>query len=92
MIITSPIRSKAPCKGPPVAVSSGSSNRAHVTASDPTLQPHPAALGWREDMIRRAAYLRSLQRNCAPGKELEDWLAAEREIDELLACGAAPYC
>jgi Protein of unknown function (DUF2934) len=47
---------------------------------------------WREPMIRRAAYLRSLNRGFQPGKELEDWLAAEEEIDHLIACGAAPYC
>jgi hypothetical protein len=42
-------------------------------------------------MIRRAAYLRSLNRGFQPGRELEDWLEAEREIDALAACGAAPY-
>ena len=54
---------------------------------------HPATThGWREPMIRRAAYLRSLNRVFQPGKQLEDWLAAEQEIDHLIACGAAPYC
>ena len=53
---------------------------------------HPASHGWRESMIRRAACLRSLNRVFQPGKELEDWLAAEQEIDHLIACGAAPYC
>ena len=53
---------------------------------------HPATHGWREPMIRRAAYLRSLNRGFQPGKALEDWLAAEQEIDHLIACGAAPYC
>jgi hypothetical protein len=43
-------------------------------------------------MIRRAAYFRSLNRGFQPGKELEDWLIAERQIDDLIACGAAPYC
>ena len=52
---------------------------------------HPATQGWREPMIRRAAYLRSLNRRYQPGHELEDWLIAEREIDDLIACGAAPY-
>jgi CBS domain-containing protein len=66
-------------------------------SSDATSMPHdatpnhPACLGWREPMIRRAAYLRSLDRPACPGKELEDWLVAEREIDNLIACGAAPY-
>jgi hypothetical protein len=53
---------------------------------------YPATQGWREPMIRRAAYLRSLNRGFQPGKELEDWLAAEQEIEDLIACGAAPYC
>jgi Protein of unknown function (DUF2934) len=53
---------------------------------------HPASRGWREPMIRRAAYLRSLNRGCQPGNEIEDWLIAEREIDDLVACGGAPYC
>jgi hypothetical protein len=35
----------------------------------------------RERRIRLAAYLRFLQRNCEPGHELDDWLAAEAEID-----------
>jgi Protein of unknown function (DUF2934) len=53
---------------------------------------HPVTHGWREPMIRRAAYLRSLNRGFQPGKELEDWLVAEAEIDDLIACGGAPYC
>jgi len=52
---------------------------------------YPPTEGWREPMIRRAAYLRALSRGLQPGKELEDWLAAEREVDDLIACGAAPY-
>ena len=51
----------------------------------------PATRGWREPMIRRAAYLRALNRGFQPGQELDDWLAAEREIEDLIACGAAPY-
>ncbi len=40
---------------------------------------------WREKRIRDAAYFRSLRRAPGPGKEMEDWLAAEREIDEVCA-------
>ncbi len=61
------------------------------TPLDTTPYLYPATRGWREPMIRRAAYLRSLNRQFQPGKELEDWLAAEQEIDNLIACGAAPY-
>jgi hypothetical protein len=39
----------------------------------------------REGRIAEAAYLRAQQRGFAPGYELEDWLAAEKEIDALLS-------
>ncbi len=52
---------------------------------------HRTTLGWREPTIRRAAYLRSLNRGFQPGNELGDWLAAEQEVDRLIAFGAAPY-
>jgi hypothetical protein len=32
-------------------------------------------------MIAEAAYFRALERNFAPGMEIDDWLEAEREID-----------
>ena len=35
----------------------------------------------RESRIATAAYYRAEQRGFAPGKELADWLAAEREVD-----------
>jgi Protein of unknown function (DUF2934) len=35
--------------------------------------------------IARAAYLLALRRGFAPGHELEDWLAAENEVDQRLA-------
>lgn len=37
---------------------------------------------WRQRMIREAAYFRSQRRRPCGGTELEDWLAAEREVDE----------
>jgi Protein of unknown function (DUF2934) len=39
---------------------------------------------WRNRMIREAAYFRSQHRNPCCGKELEDWLAAEKEVGEFL--------
>jgi len=39
----------------------------------------------RRGMIAEAAYLRAERRGFAPGSEVEDWLAAEREIDALLS-------
>ncbi len=35
--------------------------------------------------IARAAYLKAERRGFAPGHELEDWLAAENEVDQRLA-------
>jgi hypothetical protein len=42
----------------------------------------PASL--RNDMVREAAYFRAQARGFTHGRELEDWIAAEQEIDELI--------
>ena len=39
----------------------------------------------REAMIRELAYLHSSRRGFLPGHELEDWLAAEQQVDEYWA-------
>jgi Protein of unknown function (DUF2934) len=39
----------------------------------------------RHQAIARAAYYRAERRHFEPGHELEDWLAAERQVDYL--CG-----
>ena len=39
---------------------------------------------WRDKLVREAAYFRSQHRSACPGKELEDWLTAERQVDESL--------
>lgn len=39
----------------------------------------------RGRMIAQAAYFRAERRNFAPGHELEDWVAAEAEVDRQLA-------
>ncbi len=47
---------------------------------------HPAvAAAWRDKLIREAAYFRSQKRPAREGGELEDWVAAEKEIDALLS-------
>lgn len=38
----------------------------------------------RHAMIAEKAYLRAERRGFAPGREAEDWLAAEAEVDVLL--------
>jgi hypothetical protein len=39
----------------------------------------------RYQLIAKAAYLRAEKRGLGPGSELEDWLAAESEIDKILS-------
>lgn len=39
----------------------------------------------RRQLIARAAYFRAERRDFRPGYELEDWLAAEAEVDQQLA-------
>jgi hypothetical protein len=48
----------------------------------PVVEPSSAE---RHARIARAAYLRAERREFAPGHEVEDWLAAESEVDGQLA-------
>jgi DUF2934 family protein len=45
--------------------------------------------GQRAALIAKAAYFRAESRGFAPGRETEDWLAAEAEVDAKLLRGAA---
>lgn len=64
-----------------------------AAAAPPKLSDHQGSLRQlatvseekRQDMIREAAYYKAEKRNFAPGHDAEDWAAAEREIDELIA-------
>jgi hypothetical protein len=49
----------------------------------PLDSPTPAGEGWQHSMIAEAAYYRAEKRGFASGMELEDWLAAEKEIESL---------
>jgi hypothetical protein len=55
----------------------------HMPHADLALEEVPAHAG-REQMIAEAAYYRAERRGFAPGAEMEDWLAAEREIEALV--------
>jgi hypothetical protein len=46
--------------------------------------------GQRAALIAQAAYFRAEKRGFVPGNELQDWLAAEAEVDAGLLRGAAP--
>ena len=59
----------------------------HVTNPDGAPVPTPDE---RRAMIAEAAYYRAEQRGFAPGLEIEDWLAAERDIEHLLPLPGAP--
>jgi hypothetical protein len=41
----------------------------------------------RHDIVAQAAYFRAQRRGFEPGQELDDWLAAEAEVDAMLAVG-----
>jgi DUF2934 family protein len=51
-----------------------------VGTAAPTLT-QAILLSPRQAQIATAAYYRAAQRDFAPGNELADWLAAEREVD-----------
>jgi hypothetical protein len=53
--------------------------------SRPELYIVPRVVEDRGLSIARAAYLIAQRRGFAPGLELEDWLAAENEVDQRLA-------
>lgn len=46
--------------------------------------------GNRHLLIEQAAYFRAVARGFIPGEELEDWLAAETEVDAQLRAVASP--
>jgi hypothetical protein len=85
---------KAPAAKTPAAKTPATKAPAAKTHSR---KPKAAAVGHsrsdedRQASIARAAYLRSLSRGFQPGFELEDWLAAEAEVDQrLIGEGHAP--
>ncbi len=41
----------------------------------------------RRALIAESAYFRAQLRDFAPGHEIEDWLAAEAEVDRILSGG-----
>ena len=56
-----------------------------VTRSAAYIEPE-----FRDAMISEAAYFRSAHRGFEPGHEVDDWLAAESEIDAALGRGDLP--
>ena len=59
-----------------------------VTRSSAYIEPEA-----RDALIAEAAYFRSAHRGFEPGHEVDDWLAAESEIDAALTRGDLPsFC
>jgi Protein of unknown function (DUF2934) len=63
---------RAPPKATPV----------ETPSSDPSPFSRPADPAPAREQIELAAYYRAAARGFAPGQEVEDWLAAERELSE----------
>jgi hypothetical protein len=61
-----------------------SQDGAGPSAEPPTLNPVEISPEARRSMIAESAYLRAERRGFVPGYELEDWIAAESEVDALL--------
>lgn len=64
----------------------GTKRRAAIrtTRSAPAAQPAVDHIALRHELIAQRAYFRAEQRGWTPGGELDDWLHAEREVDEAL--------
>lgn len=63
-------------KSPRSTTSPSDSTSAHTAATTPPLDRYAS--------IAQAAYFRSQHRGFKPGHEMEDWLAAEEEVDQRL--------
>jgi Protein of unknown function (DUF2934) len=74
---TAPIASRPVAKPAAPVVSAISTQPQRATRTLTSFDPASS----REALIATAAYYRAQKRGFQPGHELEDWLAAEREID-----------
>ena len=74
-------RTKNPA--PPIAKKPASDTE--VTATQLERRDIPSFSESREARIAEAAYWRAERRGFTAGQELDDWLAAEREVDEDMA-------
>ncbi len=73
-----PAEKAAPRRGAPSVKTAADSAASTGTAVSPEV---------RRAMVAQAAYLRAERRGFTPGGEVEDWLAAEAEVDALLKAG-----
>lgn len=68
---------------PPVAAAMPKTAAARAARSDVTVKSVQLLGEDRRRLIAEAAYFRAEQRGFVPGQEIEDWLAAELEVDAL---------
>jgi hypothetical protein len=74
-----------PKTAPPAAPQAPTPNPTEVTATHLERREIPSFSESREARIAEAAYWRAERRGFAAGQELDDWLAAEKEVDQDLA-------
>jgi hypothetical protein len=80
-----PAKTRGPAPEPPPPLEAGPSG---LPKDEDLVRPRwPATPDERRAMIAEAAYHRAERRGFVDGGELEDWLAAEAEIDAALAEG-----
>lgn len=79
----------APTRRPATARASGNA-AARAPATTPRPEPMHIDGEDRFRMIAEAAFYRAEQRGFQPGQELDDWLAAEIEVDALLQLDDGP--
>jgi hypothetical protein len=80
-----------PPESPPPVEKAPARRRTAAAVNPTTASGAAAGITISEDarraMVEQAAYLRAERRGFAPGGEVEDWLAAEAEVDALLKAG-----
>jgi Protein of unknown function (DUF2934) len=69
-------------KTAPAAAQQPAAEQTEVTAAQLERREIPSFSLSREARIAEAAYWRAERRGFVAGQELDDWLAAEREVDE----------
>ena len=76
-------------RSPDTPAAKPSARRAVLTRPATSAGTRAVSAEIRRVMIAERAYLRAERRGFAPGREAEDWLAAEVEIESLLRAGRA---
>jgi Protein of unknown function (DUF2934) len=88
VVTRAPAARKAALAKPPVAAQAAA---APPDAGVAAVAPRPALdPELRARMVETAAYFRAERRGFTPGYEVEDWLAAEAEIESLVGGPASP--